>query len=237
MGAAAHINLLGYQPSGSTTASTVWFNGSTSYVQMTTGTALEVVSSSANDTAAGSGARTVKLEGLDSNYAPFAETIILNGVTPVPLVNTSVVAINKFFVVTAGSGLVNAGTVDVRTVSGSTIKSRIQILAETPNYAQDFVFTIPASMYALLKRVQVYARSSTGDLWAYLKITNSSGITYGRGVGQCAMSNTSFSEGKILVDYGVGLHIPEKNLLTLVSDVSAGTPVVSAVAELELHAA
>ncbi len=202
---------------------------------MTTGTALEVVSSSVNDTSAGSGARTVKIEGLDGNYAPFAETVTLAGTTPVALANTSVIAINKFFVVTAGSGLANAGTVDVRTVSGGTIKSRIQALAESVNMAAEFVYTVPASMYGLLKRIQVYARTNTGDLWAYLKLTSSLGIGYIRAVGQHSLDVTGFSDGKILMDFGTGLYIDEKYLITLISDVSAGTPLISAIGELELY--
>lgn len=235
MSFSAHLNLVGYQPSGSTTASTVWFNGSTSYVQLTSGTALEVVSSSANDTAAGTGARTVKIEGLDGNYVPFAETVTLAGATPVALSATSVIAINKFFVVTAGSGLANAGNIDVRTVSGSTIKSRIQILAEAINFAQDFVYTVPDAMYGLLKRIQVYSRTNTGDFWAYLKLTNSSGVSYVRAVGQASLAVTGFNPGYILMDFGTGIYVGKKTLITLVSDVSAGTPLISAIAELELY--
>lgn len=235
MGFAAHVNLTGYQPSGSTTASTVWSGGSTSYVQLTTGTALEVVSSSASDAAAGTGARTVKIEGLDGSYVPFSETVTLNGTTAVALVQTSVIAINKFFVVTAGSGLANAGTVDVRTVSGSTVKSRIQVQPESINIASEFVFTVPASMYGLIKRIQVYARSSTGDLWAYVKATSTTGISYVRAVGQHSLDVTGFSSGEIVMNFGTGLYVDEKMLITLVSDCSAGTPVVSAVGELELY--
>lgn len=236
MSLAAHIILTGYQPSGSTTASTIWSGGATSYVQLTTGTALEVVSASANDTAAGTGARTVKIEGVDSNYLPVAETITLNGTTPVPLVNTSMIGINKFFVVTAGSGLANAGNVDVRTVSGSTVKSRIQALAESINYASDFVYTVPASRYGLLKYIQIHARTNTGDIWAYLKLTNSSGISYTRAVAQHSLEVAGFNSGYMEMDFGTGLYVGEKHLITLVSDVSAGTPVVSAIAELELYA-
>lgn len=235
MSFAAHINIMGYQPSGSTTASTVWYGGSTSYVQLTSGTALEVVSASANDTAAGTGARTVRIEGVDSSYLPVAETVTMNGATPVALANTSMIGINKFYVLTAGSGLANAGNIDVRTVSGATVKSRIQVLAEAINYAQDFVYTVPANQYGLLKNIQVYARTNTGDIWAYLKLTNSSGISYVRAVGQHSLEVTGFNSGTISMDFGTGLFVPEKTLITLVSDVSAGTPVVSAIAELELY--
>lgn len=232
----SHINIIGYNPSVSTTASPVWSGGATAYVQLTTGAALEVVSSSANDAAAGTGARTVRVDGVDGSYVPFSEIITMNGVTPVPLVNTSAIAINKTVILTAGSGLVNAGNIDVRAVSGSAVKSRIQALAESSGRSADFIYTIPASMYALVKRIQVYARSSTGDIWVYLKTYTSTGVNYVSCVGQAALDNTGFSNGKILIDLGTGLHVSQKTLLQLIVDVSAGTPVVSAVGEIELYA-
>lgn len=236
MSAAGHVNIIGYNPSVSTTASTIWSGGATSYVQLTTGTALEVVSASANDAAAGTGARTIRVSGVDSSYLPFTEVITLNGVTAVPLVNTSVIAVNRTEVLTAGSGLVNAGKIDVRAVSGAAVKSSIQALVESRGISADFVYTIPANQYGLLKRVRTYARTNTGDIWVTIKTESSTGIIQVQAVGQKSLQVTGFSDGYIEIDFGVGLLIPQKTLLTAVVDVSAGTPLVSAIAELEIHA-
>lgn len=235
MAGVSHINLVGYNPSVSTTASTLWSGGATSYAQLTSGTALEVVSASANDAAAGTGARTVLVQGLDSSYLPFSETITLNGTTPVPLVNTSVIAINRTTVITAGSGLVNAGKIDVRAVTGAAVKSSIQAVAESSGISADFVFTVPAGRYGYLKNIQTYARTCTGDIWVYLKTFNSSGVGLVQAVGQHSLDVTGFSSGEIKMNFGTGLLIPEKTLITLVVDVSAGTPLVSALGEIELH--
>lgn len=233
---AAHLNIQGYNPSASTTAATVWAVGSGSYAQLTTGTALEVVSSSANDTAAGTGARTVLVRGVDASYVPFQETVTLNGVTPVALANTSVIAINAVVLLTAGSGLTNAGNIDVRTVSGSVIKSRISLNVEANSRARDFIYTIPASQTALLKRIQVYVTGSTGDIWVYLNSFNSTGMKQVRTEGSFSLDNTGFASGPFLMDFGTGIHLPEKTLIELRADVSAGTPVVNAIGELELYA-
>lgn len=240
MGNVSHQNIIGYNPSVSTTASTVWSGGATSYVQLTAGVAMEAVSASANDTAAGTGARTIKVDGLlgttGNEYVPFSETVTLLGATPVALANTNVIAINRTQVLTAGSGLVNAGKIDVRAVSGAAVKSSIQALAESKGISADFVFTVPASRYGLLKRVRAYARTNTGDIWVYLKTQSSTGIVQIQGVGQKSLQVTGFSDGYIEIDFGIGLYIPEKTLITLIVDVSAGTPLVSAIGELELHA-
>lgn len=235
MTSASYINLVGYNPSVSTTASPIWSGGATGYVQLTAGAALEVVSASANDAAAGTGARTVRVDGVDSTYTPFSEIVTLNGVTPVALTNTSVIAVNRTTVLTTGSGLVNAGKIDVRAVTGAAVKSSIQAVAESAGKSADFIFTVPAGRYALLKRIQTYARTNTGDIWVYLKTFNSSGVGFIEAVGQHSLDVTGFSDGKIVMDFGTGLYIPEKTLITLLVDVSAGTPLVSALGGIELY--
>lgn len=61
--------------------------GSGSYPTPTALTSIEFVSSSANDTAAGSGARAITIVGIGTNWAEVTETIATNGTTAVPLAN------------------------------------------------------------------------------------------------------------------------------------------------------
>lgn len=85
----------------------------------------EAVSSSANDTAAGSGARTIEITGLGTAWQIQVETIILNGVTPVQTVN-DYLRVTKAEVISVGSyGAVNAGNILVRGTGGGT--SAVQI--------------------------------------------------------------------------------------------------------------
>lgn len=49
----------------------------------TAANSVNIVSTSTNDTANGTGARTLVIEGLTTDYAPFTETITLNGTTNV----------------------------------------------------------------------------------------------------------------------------------------------------------
>jgi len=232
-----HVNLMGYNPSASTTAGTVWAVGSaSSYAQMLTGTALEAISGSANDAAAGTGARTIRVQGLDSSYLPFAETVTLNGTNAVALANTSVVAINSVEILTAGSGLTNAGDIDIRTVSGSTVKTRIEANIEGIGKARDFIYTTSALTYGLLKRIQVYMTGSTGDMWVYLNSYTSTGVKKVLAESSFSLDNTGFASGPFVVDFGEGLHIPKQTLIELRVDVSAGTPVVNATGELILRA-
>lgn len=230
----AQINLIGYNPSVSTTASTIWSGGATSYVQLTSGAAMQVVSASAADAAAGTGARTVLIEGLDANYLPFSEIVTMNGTTPVSLANTSVIAVNKTTVLTAGSGLVNAGKIDVRVISGAAVKSSIQAVAESRGESADFVYTIPANRQGVLKRLRTYAFTNTGSISVIVQTETSAGIIQVKAVGQKSLQVAGFNDGYIEFDFGSGLVIPEKTLVTARVDVSAGTPLVSAIGELDL---
>lgn len=236
-----HVNLQGYNPSASSTAQTVWAVGSGTYAQLTAATALEAVSGSANDAAAGTGARTIRIYGVlldatTSTYLPFAETITLTGTTPVPLVNTTAVAINSVEILTAGSGLTNAGDIDIRTVSGSTVKTRMEANIEAVGKTRDFIYTTSSLVYGLLKRIQVYATASTGDIWVYLNSYNSSGVKKVLTETSFSLDNTGFASGPFAVDFGTGIYIPHSTLIELRVDVSAGTPVVNAVGELILRA-
>lgn len=73
----------------------------------------EIVSSSANDTAAGTGARTVQIRTLDANYLEVVQTVALDGITPVALTGTHI-RINAGIVLTAGSNATNVGTLTIR---------------------------------------------------------------------------------------------------------------------------
>jgi len=71
-----------------------------------------VVSTSANDTSAGTGARTVRVSGLDEDYLEVSEVVALNGVTPVNTTQTFI-RVNSAVCTSAGSGAVNAGGISV----------------------------------------------------------------------------------------------------------------------------
>ena len=228
------ISLRGRNAAISSAAETVWGPGAT-FAQMTSATALEAVSSSANDTSAGTGARTIIVRGLDSNYLPVTQTVTLNGVTPVAL-TTNLVAVNRVSVATAGSGLTNAGTIDVRTVSGSTIKKQI---STGPTLGlgldADFVFTIPSGYVGVLRKVSWSATLVTGDITVYLQTTTSTGtIQSTRGASKSSLSNTGFNTAIGEIDFGVGLILAAKDLLELRAIVSAGAGDLVAMADLIL---
>lgn len=105
-------------------AEDVWTGGG-SYPTITSAASLEIVSASANDTAAGTGARTVRIEGLDASYNVQNVTVSLNGTTPVAI-SGMWIAINRAVVITGGSGLSNEGQITIRNSGAGTTRALMQ---------------------------------------------------------------------------------------------------------------
>jgi hypothetical protein len=87
---------------------------------------VEVVSSSADDdgSPAGTGAWTIRIDGLDANWDMISETVTLNGTTAVATVQ-EFLRINMVEVTTAGTGGVNAGNITLRDAGAGATRSYI----------------------------------------------------------------------------------------------------------------
>ncbi len=122
--------------------------------------AINIVSSSANDAAAGTGVRTIRVEGLDANGKWAQETFTMNGTTPV--VSTSTwKRVSRVFGLTAGSGGVNAGAITVK--HNVTTANVFAVVKAGRNQAAVAAFTVPSGKQAKIEKWggQVYALSAT----------------------------------------------------------------------------
>jgi len=97
----------------------------TAYTEQTTNFVGSIVSSNANDTAAGTGARTARITYVNSTGATAGtETVTLNGTTAVNLVTATKCFIEKMEVLTVGSTGSNVGIITLKTGSagaGTTV--------------------------------------------------------------------------------------------------------------------
>lgn len=133
----------------------VWSQGGV-YVPPTTARLHNLASSSANDTSAGTGARTVLIRGIDGSYNAVSETIILNGVSNVSTVN-SYVHIHLMQVQTAGSGGANAGILTLTAVTDATVT--ISMIAGD-NQSSSSIYMIPVGYKGYIMKIR--ARTSIG---------------------------------------------------------------------------
>jgi hypothetical protein len=103
------IHVFGFNPDVDTAEETVWpIDGILGHPSSPT--IMSISSSSTDDAAAGTGARTIFIEGVNGTGGLVTEIVILNGQTAVNTVNTYD-AIERMVVLTVGSGGVNAGII------------------------------------------------------------------------------------------------------------------------------
>lgn len=153
--------------------SDVWEAGGV-YPFQSAAVTLEALSASASDTAAGTGARTFTVMGLDNNFNPVSEVITLAGVTPVQSVN-QYRRVNGFVVASVGSGNTNAGDVTLRVTGGGAT----QALARAGyGYAKQAIYTVPNGFTLLVTDLLFEVGgfvSSQGITFSFTRI-NASGL-------------------------------------------------------------
>jgi hypothetical protein len=142
----SQFRVSGYNADVGTSREDVWPIGGF-YPFLSAGIQMRVVSSSADDTAAGTGARTVRLVYLDSNYDTQYEDITMNGTTPVNTVATNILRIQDMHVRSLGSGTGNAGDIDLTNLAGSTTYCRIAV---DINRSRSAIFTVPRGKRAFI---------------------------------------------------------------------------------------
>lgn len=107
----------GYTATSATTGKVI---RATTYTPQGANAQRSINSTSANDTAAGTGARSVTINYLDTNFVLKSETIALNGLTAVATVATDIAFIESIVVATVGSTGGNVGTIQVWTANNGT---------------------------------------------------------------------------------------------------------------------
>lgn len=119
---------------------------------LTAASTLQVVSSSANDTAAGTGARSITITGLDINLATISETVTFNGTTPVTTVNSYFRLLRGFIGATGTYANTNLGNITITATTGGSVQGYIAI---GHGRLSQGAYTVPAGRRFILKRVIV----------------------------------------------------------------------------------
>ena len=149
---------------------TFWSIGSGSWQGAANNTAetINVASTDANDTAAGTGARTVRIHGLNSSGAYATEDISMNGTTSVGSSGTFLVVF-RIEVLTVGSGVTNAGALTA--VGDNTADTYAYALAGE-GISEQATFAVPAGTVGLLRswRTEVLESGTAGGIQAQLQV-------------------------------------------------------------------
>ena len=166
---------IGSAENAGTTLRTLW-NDDSIYVFPTSGTQMTISSESANDVAAGTGARTVLISYLDEDYIEQTEIITMNGQTAVSTVATDILRVNSLIVLTAGSAGNNQGQIylGTGTVTAGVPATKYSIMPVNINVSRTGVYTVPAGKrYSLASNIF----SSVGNKETFVQFNVSLGGT------------------------------------------------------------
>ena len=217
------VIIFGYNADVDTSEESVWPDGGT-IPHPTVASVLKISSSSTDDTSAGTGARTVYIEGLDGSYNVVSETVTLNGQTAVNTTN-SYLYVNSFYVVSVGSGGANAGNINAGTgtVTSGVPAVLYDIIATGYNSRTTAHYCVPAGYtgYMVQGLFSSGQASGTTAVTGFLKQHGPDGILR---VGAVATVNNSAADYVFEVPYV----IPEKNCVGATAIGSAANNAVSA---------
>lgn len=202
-----HKNIFkfGFNPDVDNALETVWAEGGL-YGYLSAASVLKVSSSSTADTSAGTGARTVQLYGLDSDYNEINEVITLNGQTSV---NTTqeFLRINRMIIRSAGSGGTNAGVVyaGTGTVTSGVPANKYATIAIGDGQTLMALWTVPAGYTAYVYQTDITLATTQNNKYATMHFV-------ARPFGEVFQVKDKFvkSEGGHSQEYKIPLKFEEK---------------------------
>ena len=203
-----NITVFGFNPDVDTAQVTVWplpslITFPAAALQMT------VSSASANDTSAGTGARTVVVQGLNANYNEVSETVTMNGQTAVTMA-TSFLRVNYAYVLTAGSGNGAAGDIYIGTgtVTAGVPATVYDVIKFDYNTTITGSYTVPAGYTAYVSQGLFSAGQAGGSnqVQGRLLTRNTDNIRRTAAV-------TSINNGVADYTFEYPLAVPEKTTL------------------------
>lgn len=196
----------GYNPLIINVNETIWDGGGI-YSYPAAAAVMYVSSSSTADTSAGTGARTVFIQGLDANYNEIDETVTLNGQTQVATTK-SFLRVYRAYVVTAGTGGTNAGSIYIGTSGASSgvptgaYYARISVGEGQTLMA---VYTVPAGQtFYLTNGTATHGTDTSGAFMTIRFMTRAFG-----GVFRTA-TKIDITGSEILFPFTFPLRLPEK---------------------------
>ena len=156
----------GFNPDVDDSLETIWAEGGL-YSYLSAATVLKVSSSSANDTSAGTGARTVELFGLDADYDEINETVILSGQTAVNTTQ-SFLRVNRMIVRSAGTGGTNAGVIyaGTGTVTSGVPANKYATVSAGDGQSLMALWTVPRGYTAYVTQTDITVATTQNNKYA-----------------------------------------------------------------------
>lgn len=119
---------------------------------------LSVVSTSANDSLGGTGARQILIQCIGSDGLQSNVPLSLNGTTPV-ITTSTCKFVNRVVVFSAGSGETNLGTINITQSSSGIQLAQIPLEKST---TQQLLYYVPSDRRCYLEDIYIKARKTSG---------------------------------------------------------------------------
>ena len=218
------VHKFGRNPSIGGAPETIWMHGGT-YTYLTSASTVYVSGADAQDSAAGTGARTVTVQGLDANYNEIEETLTVDGAVS----TKSFLRVFRAFVASAGSLQSNKGAVLVSTGAsgGGTVLADIGVIGSGTTFGlgqtQLALYTIPAGKtgYLCNWNVGIGSYNDTATATLYTRETGNGLIFRTRDI-------MDVPGGLHQRTYTVPFALPEKADIEVRAIATTGTTVSSA---------
>lgn len=208
----------------------VWESGGAKTL-LTSAQTLDVVSTSASDTLAGTGARFVQIGGLDADYNLISEVVQMNGTSAVTT-STEFLRVNRARVVTSGSSTFNVGVISITSTDTADNQGTIPT---QESITQQSHFTVPNG----------YTAFTTGTVFSVYRSSGGSGVKEAE-IDQMVYVpdiNTRYRSIRIGLRSDGGSHIsspevpsqtPAKSTLWYTANASSNGTVVTTIQEIVL---
>jgi len=200
---------------------TMWEGTAALYAYLAAASVLKISSSSTADDGGGTGALTVRIWGLDANYAAITEDIILTGQTEVNTVN-EYLRIYRMRVLTSGTGLTNAGNIwaGTGTVTAGVPAVKYAMMPATDGSTSMCIYTIPADYEGLIIHADLSVVAAKGAKSAlFTRILGETFVANQRHIAEA--SNVSLVNS-------LPLYVDEKTDIELRAKITTGTTPVAA---------
>lgn len=206
----------GYTATNATTGKAI---RATTYAPQGANAQRSVNSTNANDTAAGTGARSVTINYLNTSFQLLSETVTMNGTTAVATVATDIAFIESITVTTVGSTGGNVGTIQVWTNNNGT-GTVWGSIAATDNQTYWAHHYVPAGVTCYLLKFAAGATVVAGQC-----NVNHSGNPLGANIPQLQIGLTLVHAAANMNEhsFSVPLALPGPDLIWLVERPNANT--------------
>lgn len=188
-----YVRLDGWNPGITTTFEAIWGESAAYTPLLVALSSPYCASTSANDDLAGTGARTIRVKGVDTSFAAFSEDLETDGQTSVSLTTANVLFISSIEVLTAGSGVLNAGVIACGTGANTGgdpavvhqylgASSATAVPASGAGYlniSQSLMYAVPDNHKMICRNIQcgsVFATAAAGHECVLDGYTNSTGV-------------------------------------------------------------